>query len=102
MMRLILTDRRKALAEEDRDLVNRRLTFAVSRYENAIDTLNVVFSDENGPKGGPDLCCRLTARMRGGETVVVNHKDVDLPTAISHAAERMQRALGRTLEKGKR
>lgn len=77
----------------------RKLAFAVSRFAPHIGTITVRLEDLNGPKGGEDKRCRMDARLEGQQAVVAEAVDADLYTAIATAAERLGRAVARSLSR---
>lgn len=84
---------------DQRTLVERRLRFALSRFEPRIMSIDVRLRDINGPRGGTDQVCRLVVRLRGRlARVVVEDQDVNLEAAVSRGAERAARSIARVLE----
>lgn len=98
-MRFALTGKNVALPNDLRDLIERRFDFALSRFSDMVDRVNVAVVDENGPKGGVDKMCRVLVHIRGLEDVKVIERDADVPAAASRAAERVGRAVARALVK---
>ena len=94
-----LVDRTGVLSVELQDLLDRRLRYALSRFESKIQHITAVFEDENGPRGGVDKSCQITVRIKRAREVVVGECDADLAKCISRAAERVGRAVGRALER---
>ena len=60
------------------------------------ETAEPIF-DINGPRGGVDKCCRITAHLEPTETVVVEELDTDLFAAIGRATEQVARIFTRRL-----
>ena len=81
------------------DYSHRRLAFALGRYMGAVQRVRVRFGDVNGPRGGLDKCCRMTAELIGGGRVVVEAVGADFQVAVDHAANRLARAVGRERKK---
>jgi ribosome hibernation promoting factor len=82
-----------------RNAIERRLAFALDRYEQRIAGVRVVVGDLNGPRGGEDKSCRVEVRLRGARTVRATAVDSDAYTAIDAAVHRAGRAVGRTLQR---
>ena len=82
----------------DRHL-ERRLAFALSRFETRLATVTAELSDQNGPRGGADKRCRLQARGPGLGHVIVEDTSSDLTEAIDRAADRMGRTVARIVER---
>jgi ribosomal subunit interface protein len=75
----------------------RRALFAFGRFSPRIEGVSVRLSDTNGPRGGIDKECRLTARLRPSGALCVAEQDADMYAAIDRASERMARAVAREL-----
>lgn len=48
-----------------KDRIDRRLRFALSRFDNRVDRVVVFLKNLNGPKGGIDKSVRILARIDG-------------------------------------
>ena len=75
--------------ENVRKLVERRIDYAVDRHKNRIGRIAVCLSDLNGPRGGIDKLCQMTADVRGIGTVLITEKGSNLLEAIGNAAGRL-------------
>lgn len=75
----------------------RCLQFATDRFHRDIRDLGVVLRDINGPHGGIDKLCRVTARLRRGGSLEVEEKRTSFSAAISAAAKRLRRVLSRRI-----
>ena len=53
-----------------RELVTRRLYFALGRFSPEIDQVTVRVGDANGSRGGADKRCRIVVKLRRLESVV--------------------------------
>ncbi len=100
-MSLTIFDRRNLLSRELRHLAERRFDFALSRIAKQVSQIDLVVSDQNGPRGGVDKYCRVTVRLNQGRTVVISDKDADMATCISRVADRAARAVTRTIARWK-
>ena len=98
-MTISITDRGKLLNDELRQIAERRLLFAFSRFDSRIMQVHLVVNDENGPRGGIDKACRVSVTLHRAADVVVTDKDADMAKCISRAAERAGRAVARAIEK---
>jgi putative sigma-54 modulation protein len=77
----------------------RRLAFALRRFENHTRHATVRFGDLNGPKGGVDSCCTIALQLQDGR-----HIDVKAITAwpfasVTLAAKRLNAVVRRELGK---
>ena len=68
--------------------VERRLRFALSRFEQKIRQIAVQVTDLNGPRGGFEKQCRVTVTLSPA-----------LHTAIDRAADRLERSVTRELRR---
>lgn len=80
-------------------LTERKVRFALSRFESHIAQVEIVLSDENGPRGGCDKICRITVLLRDGTPVIVRHLDESFERGISMAVERVQRVVARRVDR---
>ena len=100
-MKLTMVDRDDALTTELRELLYRRLIFSLSRFSPKIRHTTAVFEDVNGPKGGQDKACRIIVKLKHESDVVILNRDSDLARCIARAAERVGRAVARTIDRSK-
>ncbi|MCG8449278.1 MAG: HPF/RaiA family ribosome-associated protein [Pirellulales bacterium] len=98
-MSLSVVDRNGMLTDELRELLARRLSYALSRFESRIRRKTVVFDDANGPRGGVDKQCRVTVKLDRTGDVVIREQDADISKCITRAAERIGRAVARAIER---
>jgi putative sigma-54 modulation protein len=61
--------------------------------------VTVRFEDCNGTHGGADKVCRVELMMRRLESIVIEEIDTDLRAAIDLAADRLEIAVERELER---
>ena len=87
------------LSDETRRDVERRLAFALARFEPRLLRTEVYVSEQNGPRGGVDKRCRVVLRSRPHLSVVVERDDADLGAAVACAADRAAQALARQLKR---
>lgn len=93
-MTITFTDRNQLLTRQLKQLCERRLNYALSRFQSMIKSIEFCVSDLNGPRGGIDKACRVRIRHRSGQ-IIVNHKHEDLAVCISRIAEKASRAVSR-------
>lgn len=83
-------------------LLHTRLEFALGRFTPRIRSLSVHLRDLNGPRGGVDKQCLIAIRLeRPRQVVVIEDVDQEAEAAISRAAERASRAVGRVVQAGR-
>jgi putative sigma-54 modulation protein len=89
-----LTDALKQYASD-------HLATKLAKHARQIQSVVIRLADINGTKGGEDKTCEAEVYVRGREPVVVSATDHDLRAAIDRAADRVQKALGRELERAR-
>lgn len=82
-----------------KEYVKRRLGFALGARESQIQSVQVMLSDINGPKGGSDKRCRILVRVPALKDVVIEDCQTELKPAIDRASARASRTLTRRLLK---
>lgn len=89
-----------------RDYVGRRLDAAFGRLADRVRRIEIVLSDENGPRGGVDKQCQVRLVSAGLPAVHVLDRQEDLYVAIDGAMARTAQALlrhkGRRVRRGHR
>jgi putative sigma-54 modulation protein len=88
-------------AEELRLYVERRVRFAFDSFGDAVLWVRVRLEDQNGPKGGLDKACRVTAVARSGLPVLIEEVDADEHAVVSRAVGRAVSALRRALDRAR-
>ncbi|HJU44516.1 MAG TPA: HPF/RaiA family ribosome-associated protein [Vicinamibacterales bacterium] len=83
------------IAHQLRDYAQRRLAFALRRFQRQIRDVRVRLSDVNGPRRGIDARCSVMAELINGRQVFV-HATTAWPFAsVTTAAARLNEALRR-------
>lgn len=98
-MTISITDRDDVLTDDLRQLAERRLLFALSRFSDRIRKVDLIVGDENGPRGGIDKACRIHVQMFRANDVIVRDRDSDMAACLSRAAERVGRTVARVVDK---
>src|SRR3982074_2614178 len=81
------------------NFVETELHRVLHRFDRQLTRVEVHLSDENGSKSSsksPDKCCKLEARPRGLQPLVVTGVAPNTQQSISGAAEKMKRQLEAT------
>ncbi len=81
--------------------VQRSIEFAVDRHRSRIDRVSVYLTDLNGPRGGVDKLCQITAKVRGAAPVMILEKGDGLLAAVNRAAWRLGYRIGRRVHRGR-
>jgi len=79
--------------------LERRLRFALGRFDNRIDRVSVRLADVNGPRGGTDKRCHISLVLVRGGKVVLEEQNADVVAAIDRAADRLGHAVARRLHR---
>lgn len=82
-----------------REYAERRLAFALRRFEDRARHLTVRLADMNGPKGGVDSRCSLTLQLRDGRRIDVEATSAWPFASVTHAAKRLNAAVRREVDK---
>lgn len=98
-MKIDIRTRGFSLTPGLRTHVERRLTFALDRYEQRVARVRVTLGDLNGPRGGQDKRCHVDVLVRGAGTVLARAVDADAYAALDVAAHRARRGVARALER---
>ena len=77
----------------------RRIRFALTRFDERIQRVSMWLSDVNGPKGGRDKHCRLQLALAGNTSIVIEDIHEILSVAINRAIERAGHSLVRKLDR---
>jgi putative sigma-54 modulation protein len=87
------------LPHELDELAERRLSFALGRFDNRIARIQVRLIDVNGPKSGLDKACHVLIKLHYANELVVECVDSTWEAAICSAADRAGSAVQRELER---
>jgi len=80
-----------------RERALRRLRFALGSARPEVVRIGVRLSDENGPRGGEGMRCRIHVVVAGAPGIVIEETGTDLYVAIDRAADRVGRTVARRL-----
>lgn len=100
-MELILKSRGFAVTEPLRLYVERRVAFAIDRCQSSVGRVVVDLEDVNGPKGGVDKACRISAEVPGLRTICVQVRDSNFAAAVDQACRRMGYRVHQLLRRGR-
>ena len=100
-MRIDVRSKDLEVSGATREYVDRRLSFALRRFDGHINNVRVHLEDVNGPKGGIDKRCRIEVNGEHSLQVIVNEMNGDLHAAIDAAADRVGHQVARAIERGR-
>ena len=92
-MRIQITTQAVPLTSTLRELVHTRLQYALGRFAHRIGDAAASFEDLNGPRGGPDVQCRIKLQLRPRGEVNVSAVAASPGAALSEAAQRASRCV---------
>lgn len=99
-MRLILAAKGKMkISDTMKTFIERRVRFALGRFDEHVKTVRVTLEDTNGPKGGIDKRCTIRVEAKDVEPVIVEERDQKFYPAITRAAERAHRAIAKEVDR---
>lgn len=98
-MRIDIQAHHLELDAQQREQIQRRASFALSRLSSRIRQIDVHLTDINGPRGGIDTECRVQVRLDSGAPVVVEDKDHDLGILINRSLARAGQAVDKRLKR---
>jgi putative sigma-54 modulation protein len=98
-MRCTIVPRKIRLSPAVRNRIERRLHFALARFDGTIRNVEISLSDENGPRGGVDKRCRVLMTLTRGNRLVVEGRGERLQDLLDRTLERAGRAAARALER---
>jgi len=80
------------------DDIERRLRFALGRFDPHVARVDARITDANGPRGGIDQVCRLYVTLSSPHRrIVIEDVDVAPRVALARAAERAARTVARAV-----
>ncbi len=99
-MRVEVTGKKIKLDDDLKTHIDRRLSFALKKFNTDIERIEVSLSDENGPRGGIDKRCLIVVKLlRSLGRVTIEDHGKDFFTVVSRAADRISRAVSRALDR---
>ena len=98
-MELSIRTRAIETTDELRDLVTRRLQFALDTFTDRIEAVSVYLMDLNGPRRGVDKLCQITVRVRGIGSLAVLDRASTPAGALSRASRRIKYRVAEALRR---
>ncbi len=88
------TDKHIENSDRLESFINDKMGQALSRFEDKLTRLEVHLTDQNGEKSGvDDIQCRIEARPKGIQPVIVTARNSTLDLAINDSIDKMKSAL---------
>lgn len=98
-MRIEIVSPSMELDGDLRQWAERHVAFAIGRFAERVRRVRIMLSDINGPRGGLDKECRVTAQLTCGEPLVAEVLDSDPGAALARAIDRIARKLSTEWER---
>ncbi len=95
-MNVEIRGRHLPVPEALREYCERRVQFALGRFEDRIGRVVLRLLDVNGPRGGEDMCCQVDLTVRG-RSLRIESTDSHLYAAVDGALARASRSVAREL-----
>ena len=96
-MKLDMHARGLPLPRDLKSHIRRRVRFALGRFADRVRRVHVRLEDENGPRGGQDITCKVRAQLHPRGSILIAETRNDPYTAVARAAERVARVVPRKL-----
>jgi len=96
-MRIVIRPRALDLDADTHDYAIRHAHVALGRFAARLDEIVLRVEDVNGPRGGEDKVCRLTATVRHGRPVVIEQRATTVKASVDGACQRAANAVAREL-----
>ncbi len=104
-MQIEICGRGPNISDRLRKHIERRVHFALQRFEQHIRTLRVRCRDLNGPRGGIDKSCQLTISLSPAATMVMENRSGSAYAAVNRVVDKaaisIARRIKRSDERGK-
>ena len=98
-MNIVLKKSRGTISRSYRSFAKQKIQSVCSRFSAHITSINVFFTDLNGPKGGIDKQCKIVVYPAHGGVLVISEKQANWPAAIINAARRTKSGIACTVDK---
>lgn len=94
MLTHVFSDKHIDSDKRTQDWVTATVEVTLERHLEDLTRVEVHLSDENGGKSGPkDKRCKMEARPKGHQPIIVSHDADSLTQAVEGAAEKLEHAL---------
>ncbi|MFT5285698.1 MAG: putative sigma-54 modulation protein [Planctomycetota bacterium] len=81
--------------------IDRHLRTAMGRFGDQVRRVQISLKDINGPKGGEDIRCEITAQMAHSGAIVIHETNTNPFAAVARASSRAGHTLSRQLDRMK-
>lgn len=98
-MILEINNKQAGMDQDALGKVKHLLRFSLSRFEGTVSRVRARFFDVNGPKGGQDKRCRVSAKLRTAGQVIVLGEGSNFLEALHNCLDRLVRTVRREIER---
>ena len=91
--------RNRKLTSVQREIVGRRLAFALGRFGDRVGRVTVSLEDLTGHRAGLDQHCKTEVSLVPSGRVMAGDTDADIELAVGRAAERVARRIRDALDR---
>jgi len=84
---------------KSKQIVSRQLQMLMGRFRAFLIGVRICFSDVNGPKGGVDKRCMVSAKLRSPGEITIISEGMDYLEAFHAGIARLIRSIQRELKK---
>jgi ribosome-associated translation inhibitor RaiA len=102
MQQLSIRTRSIEITDRLRDLISRRLHFALDVFGDRIGHASVYLADINGPRGGVDKRCQIAVAIRGAGNTLVRGEASTSEAALTYATRRLKYLVSEALKQAQR
>jgi ribosome-associated translation inhibitor RaiA len=88
--------------DELRMKVERSVAFALDRYDAQVEQVSIYLADLNGPKGGVDKICQITANLKRGKPVMILERGSEILPSVNRALGRLGHSVSRSIQRLKK
>lgn len=85
-----------------REHCERHVLRHLGRFRHELDSVEIRIRDVNGPRGGEDMECKVSARGRRVGFASLAELSSDAYGSVGLALSRLSRSIARTLDRGRR
>jgi putative sigma-54 modulation protein len=101
-MELSIRTRSVEITDDLRDLICRRLKFALDVFGDRVTRASVYLADVNGPRGGVDKACHLAVAVCGIGDVFVRETGFTAEAAVTLVMRRVKYLVSEALRQSQR
>jgi len=98
-MVFVISNKQAGMTDGASRQIKRLLYFSMSRFSEFISRVKVNCYDVNGPKGGMDKRCSISAKLKATGQVIAQGSGADYIEAMNNSLEKLVRATRRTIDK---